>query len=369
MPRDGEKSEVRVVLGRRVRRRGARCPDRAGSRFGIIGLVVFLVATLLTGCGGTKRGSFSVYSYTAISCPSVKVCFAGGYDAVTQASMILSTTDGGTHWSHRSRTISPYNISGISCPDTTHCVATSDTKVFATSDGGATWTEKPTIGSTPIFEAIACTDSTRCFATGYAALPHSSDIMNSSGIDFVTATTDGGSTWTAKFARGAGNGVILDYSSISCPTADTCLVGGFNSAVSNGPNQAISLRTQDAGATWTTGSAPVGLVDPSLSRDVVVLGVSCSTPVDCVATGSIKVTSPSAGAVSFVTHDGGATWASHAFIGVGYDFNAVSCPDRLHCFAVSDPGRYWGSIFASADGGATWVAQTGGVLAVKNQPV
>lgn len=207
------------------------------------------------------------------------------------------------------------------------------------------------IGST-----LVCPSSTTCLAFGRP------DGSAASGL-VLEITTDGGTSWSESSTPGT-----LNPTSLTCPGAATC------AALSSTQAGPALVETTDAGETWATEPFPGSFtgVDPSLS---------CTSALDCVA-----IASAGDGAVtSFVTSDGGQTWASsslpvQATATTTVEITQLSCQGR-DCTVVGstqpDPGSgvppapastssgtssgtggWQGFSLASSDGGATWVLGT-----------
>jgi photosystem II stability/assembly factor-like uncharacterized protein len=143
------------------------------------------------------------------------------------------SADGGMTWSAvedlPSKGVSPF-VSFLD--DTTGWVANSNT-VWATADGGQTWNDVMTLEGT-IMTGIALVNAN----TGYVL---------DAGAN-VHVTTDGGASWEV-FAVALPDGLELS------PTAHAALQfdadGNGLILTSTLTAQALSLRTDDGGATWT----------------------------------------------------------------------------------------------------------------------
>ncbi len=212
------------------------------------------------------------------------------------------------------------------------------------------WAVQPTMGSDP--DRLTCASTTTCYATGLTA-PEPNGIQTAPLQAVVEVTHDGGVTWRRSLLPTAGTLV----SSMTCPTADTCmLLGGASGAASNSQ---IMFTTNDGGQSWTTLPLPGGTGDAALL-------LSCATPLDCDSLQNVPGPAGLGGVryISNVTTDGGHTWSASAMPGTfrGY---ALECSTPDLCIAAgSEPMSYRitdpttqgdpAAVLYSSDGGVTW---------------
>jgi len=126
-------------------------------------------------------------------------------------------------------------------------------------------------------------------------------------------------------------------SGVSCPISSHCLAVG-----SGGDIEA----TTDGGASWHTQVSGTG---------ADLTGISCASATHCVVVGYNPW--PETYDIVLTTADAGRSW--HSYRPNIYPFNwlsAVSCASVTQCVAVG----YYGTIAATADGGATWELQNPG---------
>jgi photosystem II stability/assembly factor-like uncharacterized protein len=127
--------------------------------------------------------------------------------------------------------------------------------------------------------------------------------------------------------------------SLVCPSATTCFAIGH---VSNGLQLEV---TSDGGATWTP-STPPGNVNPT--------SITCPGTSTCAA-----LATTANGAAMVETADGGASWTSNAFPGTLSGINStLSCTTSLACVAIADSASGSASSFVTTDGGQTWAPTT-----------
>jgi photosystem II stability/assembly factor-like uncharacterized protein len=207
----------------------------------------------------------------SVSCPTASICFAVG-----QVGTILTSGDGGDSWSSQVSGSTKF-LDGVSCPNATTCVVVGqDGVILGTKNGGTTWSSLPT-ATGDWLNGISCPDLNFCLAAGR--------------FGTVVRTVDGGQRWSAG---GLGTHTLYD---VSCSSADSCMVVGYNGEVFGG-----SGLQQNSGADaflygvscvkyrcWVVGDGGAilwnqgGIVKPNVSTasanpDVVVAdGTSTST--------------------------------------------------------------------------------------------
>ena len=196
--------------------------------------------------------------------------------------------------------------------------------VLATSDGGKTWRAQQS-GATDWLKGVSFPDSSHGWAVGDKGA--------------ILATVDGGATWTAQ------QSAVRD--SLMAVTFDDASHGW---AVAYGGKPHM-ITTADGGKTWR---------DEQL-RFPYLNGVAFVDENHGWALGDF-------GSI-FATTDDGANWrrqrleslnwpsGTSASLARAVDSLGLSFADRSHGWVVGD----WGTIQATADGGATWQVQRQGV--------
>jgi photosystem II stability/assembly factor-like uncharacterized protein len=279
-----------------------------------------------------------VSAMTSVSCWSSSECVAVGWYAQSRSSgtvtittssspglgLVYRTTDGGTSWKRVNLHVAVGELTSVSCPSASLCVAVDleakggpFSRAVISKDAGRHWTvTKITIpGVYFAATAIDCPSSSICF-TG------------SGGDRGLAKSTDGGRTWKliAKFAN---------VNQIACPTVNVCEVATFDG---------LMLRTTNGGASWTSQF-------PLPTRKVAYWGVSCPTASTCGV-----VTSHG----SFLrTTDGGKKWTQH-FIGLRVNtlkiaqLTIVACTSGSTCEVGGFAGEGDWAVFETTNGGAIW---------------
>jgi WD40-like Beta Propeller Repeat len=264
---------------------------------------------------------------SAVSCPSPSLCVAG--DGVGD---ILSSTNpgggaGAWRMTARSATLIFFPaITELSCPSTSVCFGFSSNALLSSTDptgGASAWTQT-SIDPQNILGALACPSVSLCVATDVG------DILTS------TDPTGGASAW-AKTSIGQDD-LIRE---VSCPSVSLC------AAVDSDGN--ILTSTDPTGGTGAWTKTPIDHADN-------LLAISCPSVSLCVVAhngGLLTSTDPTGGA---------GTW-KNTTVGLG----EVSCPSVSLCVAVGSDG----SILTSTDptgGAGAWtktpVDQAGDVLAI-----
>jgi hypothetical protein len=290
----------------------------------------------------------------AVSCADATHCWAVGVAGPNAAAsptlpvtVIAATTDGGRTWSTQQVTLPAIpDLSGVSCPAITTCMAVGATGAqpsaglaLITDDGGATWAAAATAppGSVDL-TAVTCASTTACTA-----------IVSDGTAIWSAQTADFGTTWVRK-----GNLPLAfeDPRTISCTPAGTCLVAGYSSTTT-GHGEADIALSLDGGQTWAPATIPPGTG--------ALESATCVTATDCLAVGSTSTTVsdvvPAQGLVLAST-DGGHTWTAASAPPVDDAFG-VACPSTLVCALV---GTEWtgqppvgtGAVAVSTDGGLSF---------------
>lgn len=196
-------------------------------------------------------------------------------------------------------------VQALSCPDPSHCWASSTQGAFyATTDGGTTWTKQFNDPDAGAFWSLDCPTATNCVSVSPGGT--------------VVWTNDGGVVWNTSSADLAG------AASLSCPSASVCYAGGATRGV------AVST---DGGQTWS-----------QLTPSAIVQEINCPTIAICYGVSEYGFTR---------TTDGGATWQSSP---LPYPYlSQITCPSASTCIALSN---YVDNVFLTNDGGATWTQES-----------
>jgi photosystem II stability/assembly factor-like uncharacterized protein len=283
-----------------------------------------------------------------VSCADSTHCVAVG-----ASGSVISTSTGSSWVAGRSGTVADLN--GVSCPaGGSTCVAVgAGGIVLKTSNGGGTWSTAQS-GTTHDLTGVSCPTTSACYAVGAAGT--------------ILASSDGGATWTDQSSP-----TTFGLDQISCPTASTCYASGDVEAKEEPPSlpalRAYILATHDAGADWSVAAFPeararaIACVGESWcaagseSGRVAttsdgqtwsstqgsygrLLGMSCLASKACVGVGEYG---------SVVSTADGTHW-THQTLPSEVDLHSISCPSQSACYAVGQHGV----VLTSADQGASW---------------
>lgn len=197
--------------------------------------------------------------------------------------------------------------------------------ILHTNNGGQSWQNTcPAEYAGTLLQGVTTTDGVHVWVTG----------DNKDGYATILYSDNAGATWRRQTA---GDVPAVDHI-IGISAADNkrlWAVGGSPSGPGN-----VVLATTDGGATWVTVS-DIGLGD---GNEVSAVDASTVwTAMDNCVQWSV---------------DGGGTWQSHTTVFATKGISGISA-DRAWA-ASNGARRYPGSIYATADGGATWTATSTG---------
>ena len=173
-----------------------------------------------------------------------------------------------------------------------------------------------------VYDDATCPSSLDCYAVGWSG---------SAGV--VTATTNGGRTWSTHDVPGSGG---LD--AIGCASSQNCVVGGSAPKGAAAASGGQVFATEDGARSWTAESVP------GVSA---VTSIACPSSSDCLAV-AIPVGSTTASTL-IATTDAGTTWSPAT--SPGNDLTTVRCVATADCW-LAGPG-----VFFSSDLGQSWQAQ------------
>jgi len=185
------------------------------------------------------------------------------------------------------------------------------------------------------FGAVSCSAATACTAAGsYDTTSH---------LGRPVAAAWGGKSWHLQAAPApAGASVANGLVGVSCPSARTCIAGGFSTDTAG---ESTTLAERWDGSRWRIQPTPVpaGTVSAGLS------GVSCSSPRACTGVG--EYFSSAQRQLALAERWDGSRWR-------GSDLSAAACPSAARCFAVGEYFTKSGSVaLAEMWDGTRWTIQ------------
>jgi hypothetical protein len=289
----------------------------------------------------------------AVSCATARRCWAVGIAGpntapATGATVIAATTNGGKSW--RAQQVvggSTPQLSGVSCPTATQCMAVGSNGaslpgsgvVITTSDAGATWSAASSPQNALVVSSVTCASPSDCTA-----------IVSDGTSTWSAHSPDFGQSWQQE-----GNlpSPFQPENDLTCVAGGICLDAGYV-PTTNGHGQGAVAVSADGGQTWTLASVPAGLG--------VLQSTACPTTSLCLAAGTTGTTVsdvvPAKGLLLRST-DGGHTWEQSSGPLPVEDVYAMDCPSADQCAMV---GTFWfglpevgvGSVAQSTDAGATF---------------
>jgi photosystem II stability/assembly factor-like uncharacterized protein len=216
-----------------------------------------------------------------------------------------------------------------------------------THDGGRSWR---TLAALPdhrvLMDPVSCPTASTCIGS---AAPAQSGGSTPSEAPELAWTRDGGRSWRLDPLPVAHEVTQSTIQRLSCPKPSDCVAFVSNSSSTG----ASFMTTTDAGSTWTSTSAPAGLMALwSLHCD---RGGAC---IGLVPVGSVQDPNGEA-IVALRTTDWGGTWTSTTSpMPFGAGILHMECGDVLHCimaFPVG-AGRSF-DIARTSDGGQSWTTE------------
>jgi len=247
------------------------------------------------------------------------------------------------HWRVRRRIGGPLLVLGAvaviasGCALSGHPGSTKVARVLGEAKGTPLAVGQPAPSGTGELGALSCATARRCWAVGVA----DPDPTPGTGVTVIAATTNGGATWKPQQVTG---GSTPQLSGVSCPTATECMAVGSNGA--SLPGSGVVVRTSDGGATWSPAVSP--------QNALVVLSVTCASPVDCTAIVSDGTSTWSAHSPDF-----GQTWQQEGNLPSSFlPENDLTCMAGGTCidagYVPTSNSHGQGAVAVSADGGQTW---------------
>ncbi len=218
----------------------------------------------------------------AVSCANARRCWAVGVAGPnpapvgTSAVVIVATANGGKSWKSQQVTggTTP-QLSGISCPTATECMAVGSNGaslpgsgvVVTTTDGGTTWSPTMSPQNALSVTSVACAGPTDCTV-----------IVSDGTVTWSDHSADFGQSWQQE---GGLPSPFLAGNDLTCAPGGPCLVAGYV-PTSNGHGQGAIALTTDGGQTWALATVPPGIG--------LLQSVACLSVTECLAAGTTNTT-------------------------------------------------------------------------------
>jgi hypothetical protein len=277
---------------------------------------------------------------SGLSCPSLRVCVAAGYDVdAAGAPVPLVERWNGRRWAIQPTPGLPGATSGflfgVSCTTPRSCTAVGSVTRGRSTDAlverwnGARWTMEPAPAAArhsrpqaTYLAAVACPSVGVCTAVGYAG-----NSAGTAGAILAARWTPAGGWVTDPTAPPPGARAAF-LSGVSCPSVDDCTAVGFL-ATGSGAGAALAERwRQDR---WRSERIPT----PLGASSVQLTGVSCPAPSTCTAVGYFDTAGID---VMLAERWDGTRWvigrARYPRGARSARFADVSCPSPKSCTAV-----------------------------------
>ncbi len=277
----------------------------------------------------------------SVSCPSATFCVAAGDSTYVHRESLVERWNGGAWAVMQSR--NPVGstfatLRGVSCPNTTSCIAVGGSSTSGIDEtliehwDGRRWAIMPSpspgarLGTQIDLSAVSCPTTTSCVAVGG---------VSTFGIGKPVIEHWNGTYWTVMTAADPPGPTAVNLLSVSCPSPTSCVaVGSFGDPrnhISSSPlvehwngRGGWSIMTADTPAPYTQ-----------------LLGVTCPSTTSCFAVGSFSSIVDFGSLVEHWNGRGGWTATYPSLLSTLAD---VSCASTAKCFAVSNESsdfEYW----------------------------
>ena len=338
-------------------------PANTGSITGfscVTATVCFASGTTTTSTGAIfelSSGAWSTVwtgwaSMASISCPATNTCVTSGSKPFTHSPAIYSAL----LWNGSTGTqltipaaMAAKGIDSTSCPTTNVCVGVGQEGVTATQNGGSTWTQMLFVPlNSTATSNLACTSNMAC--------------VWAPGDETVYWTTDQGSSWQPKslptsvtFLNGGSpqtDGPIIGVYALACGDSQHCAIAVNAASPDTNGTDPMVLTTANGGTSWTEQWAYTSWYS------LTVTSIACPpSGTWCLWLGQGYTSHPFATG-GYVPYPGGSvsglTVPSNGAVG----WNSLACPGSSTCTAAGLDGSNNVVVAKTTNGGSSWAAQT-----------
>jgi hypothetical protein len=318
---------------------------------------------------------------TSVACETAGSCVAVGRYSDSSGNgdaLILSGVPGS--WTAAAAPLPPdaapdpnAQLTEVTCPTPSTCIAVGNYDTTSNQSAGlllvesaGSWTASeaplpPGASGGVSISALSCASATLCLAGGR----YTDSGSDSQGLllSYAGGSPSGWSAVQAPIPPGAAANPEASITSVSCPTASSCVAVGSYENTSNIP-LGLLLSGNGSPMSWSASPAPEPAGVNSSYPEISLQAVACSAPTACTSVGSYYDTSYYEQPLLLSESSNGSWSAARAPLpaGAGSDpdsfLDAVSCPASGSCVAGGsyyDPSWNEHAVLLT-ESGATWSA-------------
>ncbi len=274
-------------------------------------------------------------------CANSTDCYAVGWGS-TSGSLIGTLVEhwNGTAWAAETspNPTAPGDdfpqMNAVTCLNATNCTAVGTDLTLSNtfnsmveSWNGTKWSEIPSPdvsgAADNVLNGVACESATLCMAVG-------NSVTTSPAVDTLIEQWDG-TSWSIDSSPNVSGALQTDLTSVSCPSATSCIAVGHSIATS-GEGAVVESWN---GTAWSMGSPEV----PAESADDELSGITCSSDSSCVAVGRNWATedSPSTSLAEQWSDSSWSVLSTPNPTGILGDFLlSISCSSATTCEAAGE---------------------------------
>lgn len=281
------------------------------------------------------------FDILGMSCPSSSHCVAIGLTTADghrpRRNIAVVSTNTGHSWTYYDiGSDKESGLQAISCPTTQHCIAVGNgstrhvpknQSVYTSTDGGRSWSAHPFPTAGDSAGAVSCASKLDCVAVG----------KDASLRGAILVSMNGGASWSLAY-QSQTSGPTSAPHAISCPSKRLCVAGGGGS-----PEVLVS---KDGGGRW----------DSYAVQSAANLRLfTCPTAHRCIGVGTLIGTKTSAAhTVVLLSTSGGLSWRTVNLPVESTQIVAGLACQESTCVLTAPSGRSNQYFFFSSNYGSTW---------------